>query len=59
MYDKNVLNVRIRMPIIDSHNERNFITKITKYDKVVNIPNSMTVLPGITSLYVGFSKCKI
>lgn len=38
------LNVRIRMPITDEFNERNFITKITNYKKVCSIPNSMTVL---------------
>jgi dTDP-4-dehydrorhamnose reductase len=32
------------MPITDEFNERNFITKITKYERVCSIPNSMTVL---------------
>jgi 3,5-epimerase/4-reductase len=32
------------MPISDDLVARNFVTKITKYAKVVNIPNSMTVL---------------
>lgn len=40
----NVLILRIRMPLSDDLHPRNFITKITKYEKVVNIPNSMTVL---------------
>ena len=40
-----VLNLRIRMPIIGYHHPRNFITKITTYDKICSIPNSMTVLP--------------
>jgi 3,5-epimerase/4-reductase len=44
LYNKNVLNVRIRMPITDEFHSRNFITKITRYDKVCSIPNSMTVL---------------
>ncbi len=35
------------MPISDDLNPRNFITKIVKYDKVVNIPNSMTVLTDL------------
>ena len=30
------------MPISDDLNERNFITKITSYERVVNIPNSMS-----------------
>jgi len=36
--------LRVRMPISDDLNPRNFITKIVKYDRVVNVPNSMTVL---------------
>jgi nucleoside-diphosphate-sugar epimerase len=43
-FSDNVLNVRIRMPITDEFNERNFITKITNYAKVCSIPNSMSVL---------------
>jgi len=38
------LILRVRMPISDDLNPRNFVTKIVKYDRVVNIPNSMTVL---------------
>ena len=41
---KNTLNLRIRMPIIGCHHPRNFITKITKYEKICSIPNSMTIL---------------
>jgi 3,5-epimerase/4-reductase len=44
MFDTTALNVRIRMPITDEINPRNFITKITNYDKICSIPNSMTVL---------------
>lgn len=44
LYNDSVLNVRIRMPITDEVNSRNFITKITTYKKVCSIPNSMTVL---------------
>ena len=41
----NVFQLRLRMPIDgDLQNPRNFITKIANYAKVVNIPNSMTVL---------------
>ena len=45
LFDHSVLQLRIRMPIVNYHNLRNFITKITRYSKVINIPNSMTVLP--------------
>jgi len=46
-FEKNVLNLRIRMPIDDTPNPRNFITKITTYEKICSIPNSMTVLPSL------------
>lgn len=45
LYENNVLNLRIRMPITGIKNSRNFITKITTYKKVCSIKNSMTVLP--------------
>lgn len=48
MHDyNNVLNIRIRMPITGYEEPRNFITKITKYEKICSIPNSMTVLPEL------------
>lgn len=40
----NVLNLRLRMPISDDLHERSFITKIIGYKKVINVPNSMSVL---------------
>jgi len=46
----NVLNLRLRMPISDDLHPRNFITKISKYNKVVNIPNSMSVLSDLLPL---------
>ena len=49
-YD-NVCNLRLRMPISsDLNNSRNFIYKIAHYEKVVNIPNSMTVLDELFPL---------
>ena len=42
-----VLNLRIRMPITGKCEARNFITKITRYQKICSIPNSMTVLDDI------------
>jgi dTDP-glucose 4,6-dehydratase len=47
LYEKNVLNLRIRMPITGDENGRNFITKIVNYEKVCSVPNSMTVLPEL------------
>ncbi len=43
----NTLNVRIRMPINSEKCSRNFITKITNYEKICSISNSMTVLPEL------------
>ncbi len=48
----NVLNLRIRMPITGIPNSRNFITKITTYEKICSIPNSMTVLPELLPMAV-------
>ena len=42
-----VLNARIRMPLNDENNPRNFITKITSYSKICSIANSMTVLQTV------------
>lgn len=47
LYEKNVLTLRIRMPITESPNDRNFISKIVNYEKVCSVPNSMTVLPEL------------
>jgi len=55
----NVLNVRIRMPISDDMSERNFINKITKYNKICSIYNSMTTLPELLPLMVDMSMNKI
>jgi nucleoside-diphosphate-sugar epimerase len=47
IFSENTLNLRIRMPITEQLNPRNFITKITTYKKICSIPNSMTVLPEL------------
>jgi len=57
-FDDSVLNVRIRMPITDEHNPRNFITKITKYEKICSVANSMTVLPDLLPVMVDMSRRK-
>lgn len=48
----NTLNVRIRMPITNEKNPRNFITKIVSYDKICSIHNSMTVLPELLPIMI-------
>lgn len=52
----NVLILRVRMPVSDDLFHRNFVTKIVKYDKVVNIPNSMTILSEMLPLSLAMAK---
>lgn len=47
MFEEDVLQLRIRMPITGRRGPRNFITKIATYVKVCSIPNSMSVLPDL------------
>ena len=47
-----VLNLRVRMPITSSYHSRNFITKITSYEKICSIANSMSVLDDLLPLVV-------
>ena len=51
MHTKDVLNLRIRMPISSKRNSRNFITKITNYKNICSIPNSMTVLDDFFPIF--------
>lgn len=54
----NTLNLRIRMPIVDFAHPRNFITKITQYEKICSMPNSMTVLPDFYPIILDMMKNK-
>ena len=54
----NVLNLRIRMPITGIPNNRNFITKITNYEKICSIKNSMTVLPELLPIALQLAQNK-
>ena len=56
MYPSNILNLRIRMPITGEKNSRNFITKITSYEKICSIPNSMSVLPELLPIVLDMMK---
>jgi nucleoside-diphosphate-sugar epimerase len=51
-YSGSTLNLRIRMPISSQWNDRNFITKITKYQRICSIPNSMTVLDDFFPIFL-------
>lgn len=55
----NVLNLRIRMPITDKHEPRNFITKITKYEYICSMKNSMTVLPELLPYVIDMAQKNI
>ena len=48
----NALTLRIRMPITSCLSPRNFITKITSYEKICSIKNSMSVLPELLPLSI-------
>jgi 3,5-epimerase/4-reductase len=55
LYNNDVLNIRIRMPITSEINSRNFITKITNYKKICSIPNSMTVLDNLLPVMIQYA----
>lgn len=42
-----VLNIRLRMPFDGTTNERNLLSKLSKYEKLIDIPNSMTYIPEL------------
>ncbi len=52
----NALILRVRMPVSDDLIHRSFVTKIVKYDKVVNIPNSMTILTELLPASLAMAK---
>lgn len=59
-YKENVCVLRVRMPISsDLQSKRNFIYKIKNYAKIVNIPNSMTVLDELLPFSIEMSMRKL
>jgi len=46
-FNKNTLNLRIRMVINSQNHHRNLIMKLVKYEKICSNSNSMTALPTI------------
>ena len=49
---KNVLLLRIRMPINNSNDSKNFISKLKKFEKIISVKNSMTVLPELIPVMI-------
>ena len=47
MKQYNALILRFRMPISDDLHHRSLVSKLIKYDKIVNVPNSMTVVSDL------------
>jgi dTDP-4-dehydrorhamnose reductase len=43
--DYNILVVRIRIPLINAKHPKNLLDKLIKYNKVIDIPNSVTYIP--------------
>lgn len=56
LFDDTVLNLRIRMPITSEICSKNFITKITKYEYICSIPNSMTNLDELIPIAIDLMK---
>nr|GMD24644.1 trifunctional UDP-glucose 4,6-dehydratase/UDP-4-keto-6-deoxy-D-glucose 3,5-epimerase/UDP-4-keto-L-rhamnose-reductase RHM1 [Ipomoea batatas] len=57
----NICILRVKMPLVsDLNHPRNFIKKIIGYEKVVNIPNSMSVLDELLPVAIEMAKrnCK-
>lgn len=55
----NTLNLRIRMPITDKIHPRNFITKITTYERICSVPNSMSVLNDLLPIMIDMAEKKL
>jgi 3,5-epimerase/4-reductase len=55
LFPNTVINFRIRMPIVDITHEKNFITKISKFKYIYDMPNSMTYLPDIIPIMIGLT----
>jgi hypothetical protein len=53
---KNTLILRLRMPVSDDLHPRNFVTKITKYTHVVDVPNSNTILHDLLPLAIAMAE---
>ena len=57
-YDASVLNIRIRMPISDDMDKKNFIVKLLGFKQICSIENSMTVLPELLPIMIDMAHKK-
>ncbi len=55
----NVLHLRLRMPISDDLHSKSFVTKIIGYEKIINIPNSMSILSDLLPLIPEMAERKL
>jgi 3,5-epimerase/4-reductase len=55
----NVLVLRLRMPISDDLHPRSFITKIISYERVVNVPNSMSILTDLLPIALEMTRRRL
>lgn len=58
LFNSNSLNLRIRMPITDDWSQKNFISKISKFENICSYPNSMTYLPDLIPIMIDMSMRK-
>ena len=59
LFEDKCLNLRIRMPITDQVHARNFITKITTYDRICSMANSMSVLDDLLPIAIDMALNRI
>ncbi|KAL6046675.1 hypothetical protein QOT17_022085 [Balamuthia mandrillaris] len=52
----NVLILRLRMPVSDDLHPRSFLTKISRYERVVNVPNSISILADLLPIALDLTK---
>lgn len=59
LFGDSMLNLRVRMPICNDTSPRNFIMKITTYEKICSTNNSMTVLPELLPIMIDMAINKV
>jgi len=49
--DYNILILRIRIPLINEKHPKNLLDKLLKYNKVIDVPNSVTYIPDFIKAF--------